>query len=67
VHDTVLDELHLTPNLSADDLVKLRREYAKTHHPDLVMPDSREEATRRMTIANVLIDEALRTKKPRAH
>jgi len=67
VHDTVLDELHLTPNLSADDLVKLRREYAKTHHPDLVMPDSREEATRRMTIANVLIDEALRTRKSQAH
>ena len=66
-HDAVVDELHLTPNLSTGDLVKLRREYAKAHHPDRVLPDSREEATRRMTIANVLIDEALRSKKARAH
>ncbi len=65
--EQVLDELHLTPNLTANDLVKLRREYAKTHHPDRVLPNSRDEATRRMTIANVLIDEALRSKKPRAH
>ncbi len=65
--DAVLDELHLTPNLSAGDLVKLRRDYAKTHHPDRVQPDNRDEATRRMTIANVLIDEALRRRKARTH
>jgi hypothetical protein len=30
------------------------------HHPDRVPASAREQATRRMTIANCLIDEALR-------
>jgi len=66
-HDTVLDELHLTPGLSAADLVRLRREFAKTNHPDRVQPPGREQASRRMTIANSIIDEALRAKRTRAH
>jgi hypothetical protein len=64
-HDTVVDELHLTPNLSADALKHLRRRFAKANHPDRVAADAREQATRRMTIANVLIDAALRGKKAR--
>lgn len=64
-HETVVDELHLTPNLTAHDLKHLRRKFAKANHPDRVSAARREQATRRMTIANVLIDEALRGKKAR--
>jgi len=62
-HETVVEELHLTSNLSADDLKHLRRQFAKVNHPDRVSAAAREQATRRMTIANVLIDEALRGKR----
>jgi hypothetical protein len=65
-HDQVVDELHLTPNLTPNDLKLLRRKFAKANHPDRVSPATREQATRRMTIANVLIDEALRGAKARA-
>ena len=64
-HDTVMEELHLTSGLTATDLVRLRRRYAKSNHPDMVPSPAREAATRRMTIANCIIDEALRRKKPR--
>ena len=66
-HELVVDELHLTPELTSQDLARIRREFAKVHHPDRVAAPCREEATRRMTIANVLIDEALRVKKARTH
>lgn len=65
-HDQVVAELHLTPNLTPTDLRLIRRRFAKKHHPDRVTPDVREQATRRMTIANSLIDEALRGIKARA-
>ena len=66
-HEQVLDELHLTPGLSAAALKAIRRKFAKANHPDRVAPPRRDQATRRMTIANSLIDEALRDKKPQAH
>lgn len=66
-HEVVVGELHLTPDLTAHDLARIRREFAKVHHPDRVAAPCRAEATRRMTIANVLIDEALRIKKARMH
>ena len=64
--EAVLDELHLTPNLTSQQLARIRREFAKINHPDRVLPPRREEATRRMTIANAVIDEAMRGKKARA-
>lgn len=64
-HEQVVDELHLTPNLTLSDLKLIRRKFAKTNHPDRVPPAVREQATRRMTIANSLIDEALRGIKAR--
>lgn len=64
-HEQVVDELHLTPNLTSTDLKLLRRRFAKSNHPDRVAPAVREEATRRMTIANSLIDDALRGAKAR--
>jgi len=65
VHEQVVDELHLTPSLSSTDLKLLRRRFAKVNHPDRVPPAIRDQATRRMTIANSLIDEALRSFKVR--
>jgi hypothetical protein len=65
--DRVIDELQLTPGLTAQELARIRREFAKVNHPDRVVAPEREEATRRMTIANVLIDEALRSRKSKAH
>ena len=62
-HEQVVDELHLTSNLLPEDLKLLRRRFAKSNHPDRVPPAVRDEATRRMTIANSLIDEALRGSK----
>jgi hypothetical protein len=64
-HETVVDELHLTPGLTAEDLKHLRRKFAKVNHPDRVSAARRDQATRRMTIANSLIDEALRGRKTR--
>ncbi|MBB3134240.1 hypothetical protein FHS26_001970 [Rhizobium pisi] len=37
-----------------------RRAFARTNHPDRVAPPFRDNATKRMTLANLLIDEALR-------
>jgi hypothetical protein len=60
---SVADELQLTPNLTTDDLHRIRREFALANHPDRVAPPMRERATRRMTIANGLIDAALQLAK----
>ena len=59
-HEKVLAELHLTSNLTAHDLKLIRRKFAMANHPDRVAPRVRGHATRRMTIANMLIDDALR-------
>jgi hypothetical protein len=56
---SVADELQLTADLTLEDLHRIRREFALANHPDRVAPPMRERATRRMTIANALIDEAL--------
>lgn len=56
---SVADLLRLAPDLSQEDLHRLRREFALAHHPDRVPPSLREQSTRRMAEANILIDEAL--------
>jgi hypothetical protein len=63
---TIAAELHLTSARTGDDLRRLRRSFAMRNHPDRVPAWLRDEATRRMTIANVLIDRAMRdrAKKP---
>jgi len=55
----VAEELGLAPSLTPRQLNALRRSFARSHHPDRVAPPLREEATRRMAIANILIDRAL--------
>ena len=62
-HEIVADELGLSPGLSVDDLNRVRREYALANHPDRVAAPLREQATRRMTIANTVIDQAIRARK----
>jgi hypothetical protein len=54
------DELHLSPDLTVDELKRLRREFAVSNHPDRVDPAERQRATRRMSLVNVLIDKALK-------
>jgi len=60
--DAIAEELGLHQNLSLNDLKKLRRAFARDNHPDRLDPSKRELATRRMTIANMLIDREIRQK-----
>ncbi len=62
----VARELKLRMWHSADQIVAIRRLFAKKNHPDRVIPSHREAATTRMSIANMLVDEALRTRDERA-
>lgn len=62
---TVAEELSLHSGLSPAELHRLRREFASRNHPDRVPAWQRDEATRRMTIANVLIDRALKRRAAR--
>ncbi len=64
--DAVAAELCLASARTRDDLRRIRRSFALRNHPDRVPAWLRDEATRRMTIANTLIDRAMRDrpKKP---
>jgi len=62
--DAIAEELGLHQDLSRNELLKLRRTFARDNHPDRLDPSKRDLATRRMTIANMLIDRELRAKPP---
>jgi hypothetical protein len=62
---SVLDELDLRDDLSDAELRRIRRDFAVRNHPDRVPLWQRDEATQRMTLANVLIDRALKRKTAR--
>jgi hypothetical protein len=53
-------ELRLGSARTGEDLRRIRRSFAMRNHPDRVPAWLRDEATRRMTIANALIDRAMR-------
>ncbi len=55
-------ELAISPNDAIQSLSDKRRGFAKANHPDRVHPLFRDNATKRMTLANQLIDEAIRRK-----
>jgi hypothetical protein len=57
---SVAEELGLRPGLAPRELIALRRAFALANHPDRLPPERRDEATRRMAIANILVDRALR-------
>src|SRR5208283_4704764 len=56
----IAEELGLSPDLAIVDLQRLRRDFAKKNHPDRFEPARRTNAARRMSIANMLIDEQMR-------
>ena len=60
LYEFIGDELQLNPDLTVEELKRLRREFAASNHPDRVDPSERQRATRRMTLVNVLIDKALK-------
>jgi hypothetical protein len=57
-HD-VAAELAISSRDTVQTLNDKRRTFARTNHPDGVAPAFRDNATARMMIANLLIDEAL--------
>ena len=59
MHTWVADTLQLRNGMTAADLNALRRRFALAHHPDRAAASEREQAGRRMMIANMLIDQAL--------
>jgi hypothetical protein len=56
--ELVLKELGPTEHLSLDELNRLRRLYMWRNHPDRRGEAQRESATRRVAIANMLLDRA---------
>ncbi|ENN88041.1 hypothetical protein RHSP_51200 [Rhizobium freirei PRF 81] len=61
--EEVAAELAITSDHTREVLQEKRRNFAKTNHPDGVDAAFREQATTRMTLANQLIDEAIRRLK----
>jgi len=61
--EEVAAELAITSDLTREALQEKRRSFAKANHPDSVAALFREQATTRMTLANQLIDEAIRRLK----
>ncbi|MCM2473106.1 hypothetical protein HGO38_06400 [Rhizobium sp. CG5] len=55
----VAEDLALSPADTLQILTEKRRSFARANHPDGVADPFRDKATRRMQIANLLIDEAI--------
>jgi hypothetical protein len=60
--DEVAKALRISRNLTPAELSRRRRDFARSHHPDRVPEPFRAEATRCMSIANAMIDGALRSR-----
>ncbi|PZU88915.1 MAG: hypothetical protein DI528_04295 [Shinella sp.] len=58
--EEIAEDLGVAPTDDREKLTERRRQFAKLNHPDRVDADFRERATKRMKIANLLIDEAIR-------
>lgn len=56
----VAEDLALSGREDIDALLARRRSFARENHPDRAPPDLRGNATLRMKIANMLIDETIR-------
>lgn len=63
------EEVEADLAIAADDTIERlgekRRSFARLNHPDAVAPQFRPLAHRRMTIANLLIDAAIRAREAR--
>ncbi|ACK50352.1 hypothetical protein Msil_1387 [Methylocella silvestris BL2] len=62
--EAIAEELGLSADLAIVDLRRIRRDFAKKNHPDRFAPAQRSGAARRMTIANMLIDERMKQRPP---
>jgi len=62
----VAEELGLRPGLTSRQLSGIRRAFALANHPDRIPSPHRGQATRRMAIANILIDRALKEGRNRS-
>ena len=58
----IAEELGLEPGLTPRELTRRRRAFALANHPDRLALEHRAQATRRMAIANILIDRALKAR-----
>jgi hypothetical protein len=63
--DALVRELGLAEDLTAREVERIRRSFALANHPDRMPADQRDLATRRMTVANMLIDKALAERRRR--
>jgi hypothetical protein len=61
----IAGELGITDQMSRTELTRLRRRFAFDNHPDRVDYLERDAATRRMMIANMLIDGAMKQRLSR--
>lgn len=59
---SIARELAINARMSFSDLNSLRRRFALANHPDRVPECDRDNATRRMMVANMLIDHALQSR-----
>jgi hypothetical protein len=66
VDEAVALELQLSDDLQPGDLERIRRIFAYRNHPDRVGIAYKAHALQRMTVANVLIDQALKAARARA-
>lgn len=64
--EEIAEELGLAKAYAKTDLERIRREFAKKNHPDLCPPPFRIRASRRMSIANMLIDARLKERRQQA-
>jgi hypothetical protein len=60
-NEEIAEELAISQNDTEAMLNEKRRKFAKANHPDGVPEEFRDNATRRMQIANLLIDTAIKT------
>jgi hypothetical protein len=58
--DSIAAELDLPAAKNLDDIARVRRNFARRNHPDLLHPRLAELATARMKTANMLIDRRAR-------
>lgn len=59
----IAEDLRISDTDTPSTLAEKRRAFANRNHPDRHAPIDRDAATTRMTIANMLVDEALRRLK----
>jgi hypothetical protein len=56
----IAEDLAIGPEDTAETLAEKRRRFAKDNHPDTIAVAFRDEATLRMTTANLLVDRAIK-------